>query len=390
MRVLAACSLGGSVHLQPLVPFLAAARNAGHETLIAGPPALRDMVGATGFSFVAGDEPPGSVIAPIRERLPIVPAREASILANRELFGALATDAMLPAMRDLIASWRPDLVLRDPCEYASAIAAHELDVPVAQVAIGLAAVEWGSIDVAAPALEERQRGLPERLRGSVYLSRFPASLDPTRFRRTRRYDEATGPGPPAALPDWWNGSTSPLVYISFGTVLGHMTIAAEVYRTALRAAGELDARVLLTVGRSFDPESLGPTPDHVHVESWVDQSIVFHEAGVVLCLGGSGTTFGALRAGVPLVVLPLFADQRVNANLVAESGSGIVVALERDRGAGRPPLDRGDAPVVAQAIRSVLADPAHRRHVRRISEEMAGQPSCDDRLRALLAEGTAA
>ena len=347
------------------------------------------MVAATGFSFVAGDEPPESVIAPIRERLPIASAREAAILANREVFGALATDAMLPALRDLIASWRPDLVLRDPCEYASAIVAHDFDTSVAQVAIGLAVVEWDSIDIAAPALEARQRGLPERLRDSVYVSRFPASLDPTPFPQTRRYDEATASAPSAALPDWWNGSALPLVYISFGTVLGHMSIAGDVYRTALEAAGQLDARVLLTVGRRFDPESLGATPANVHVESWVDQSIVLREADAVLCHGGSGTTFGALRAGVPLVVVPLFADQRANGIKVAKSKSGIVPDLGRNREEGRPPLDRNDVPAVVDAIRAVLADPTYRRHAQEIGEEMAAEPSCDDLLGALLTDGTA-
>ena len=52
----------------------------------------------------------------------------------------------------------------------------------------------------------------------------------------------------APLPDWWSGSGAPLVYVTFGTVLGFMTLAADVYRTALRAVEAVDARVLLTVG----------------------------------------------------------------------------------------------------------------------------------------------
>jgi hypothetical protein len=54
MRVLAACSLGGAGHLQPLVPFLDAARGRGHETLVIAPPGLAGMVGATGHPFRAG------------------------------------------------------------------------------------------------------------------------------------------------------------------------------------------------------------------------------------------------------------------------------------------------------------------------------------------------
>ena len=57
VRVLAACSLGGASHWQPLVPFLTAARDRGHETVVIGPPGLRNMVRRTGFVFHAGGEP---------------------------------------------------------------------------------------------------------------------------------------------------------------------------------------------------------------------------------------------------------------------------------------------------------------------------------------------
>ncbi len=324
------------------------------------------------------------MISPIRERLPVVSAQEAGVLANREIFGALATDAMLPSMREVVDSWKPDMILRDPCEYSSAIVAHESSTPVAQVAIGLAAVEWNSIQIATPAIAQRLAGLPEMLRDSAYLSRFPGSLDPSSFADTRRYDDGSSTSA-AYLPKWWTDSDQPLVYVTFGTVLAHMTIAEEVYRAALEAASALEARVLLTVGRRFDPLSLGVTPTNVHVESWVDQSAVFLEASVVVCHGGSGTTFGALRAGLPVVVIPLFADQRANAVKVAESESGVVVDLPREPGSGRPPFDREDAPAVADAIRSVLGDPSYGAHARRIRQEMAAAPTTDQRLGELLA-----
>lgn len=57
----------------------------------------------------------------------------------------------------------PDIVLRDPCEYASAVIAHRSDIATALIGIGLADVEWGSIDVAAPALEDHRPGLTEDL-----------------------------------------------------------------------------------------------------------------------------------------------------------------------------------------------------------------------------------
>jgi hypothetical protein len=260
--------------LHPLVPFLAAARACGHETLVIGPPAMAEHVGRTGFDFRAGGEPDETEIAPIREQLPVVPRAEAAILGNRELFGRLATTAMLPAMRRLSDEWRPDLVLRDPCEYASAVVAHERDIPTAQVAISLADVELGSIMVATPALEAHAAGLADALRASPYLTRFPESVDRSSFAVTYRYHEPRK-GPIAALPDWWPRHDGPLVYLTFGTVLGHMSIALDVFRAALDAVADLPVRVLLTIGHRLDPSTLGVVPCNVHVERWVDQSDVF-------------------------------------------------------------------------------------------------------------------
>ncbi|HTZ09568.1 MAG TPA: glycosyltransferase, partial [Acidimicrobiales bacterium] len=324
MRVLAACSLGGAGHLRPLEPLLDAARRAGHEVLVIGPPALAPLVAPSGHRFEAGGEPPEAEVARIREQLPVVGAAQASVLGNRDLFGRLATEAMLPAMRSGVARFAPHLVLRDPCEYASAVVALELGVPVAQVAVSLAQAEAGSIAAARPALEAHRPGLTAALELQPYLTRFPSLLDPSPFAVTRRF-RSRDTAPRAPLPAWWGERRGPLVYMSFGTVLGHMALAGDVYRTALDAVARLDARVLLTVGHALDPAVLGPVPSHVHVERWVDQDRVLPHAELVVCHGGSGTTFGALEAGVPVVVVPSFSDQFENGRRVAAAGAGTTV-----------------------------------------------------------------
>jgi len=133
-----------------------------------------------------------------------------------------------------------DLVLRDPCEHASASVARRLDLLVAQVAISLAEAEWGSLAVAEPALEELEPGVTAVERAMPYLTRFPVELDQSPFPRTIRFRQDQPASQP--LPDWWGGDQSPLAYVTFGTVLGHMTIAAGVFRAALRAVEGLDLR----------------------------------------------------------------------------------------------------------------------------------------------------
>jgi UDP:flavonoid glycosyltransferase YjiC (YdhE family) len=385
MRVLAACSLGGAGHLNPLLPFLAAARRRGHETLVVGPPALASMVELAGYPFRAGGEPPEEEVGPIRERLPVAPPAEASILGNRELFGRLATGAMLPEMERVCEAWLPHLVLREPCEYASSVVASGAGIKTAQVAISLAEAEARSIAVAGPALEAHRTGLVDELWASPYLTRFPASLDPSPFPNTVRFREVATPSS-RSLPDWWSGSRAPLVYVSFGTVLGYMSVAGSVYRTMLTAVKDLDARVLLTVGRRFDGSGLGTIPRNVHVEDWVDQADVMPETDLVVCHGGSGTALGALAAGVPMVIVPVFADQFENGRRIADQGAGLVVgAVPPTDGVNRNVIGAVDAPRITDAIETVLGTPSHRQQAALISAEMAATPEADDVLAALLA-----
>jgi Erythromycin biosynthesis protein CIII-like, C-terminal domain/Erythromycin biosynthesis protein CIII-like, N-terminal domain len=319
--------------------------------MVVAPPAISGLIESAGYLFRPGGEPPEEIVAPTRDRLPNVSAAEASVLGNRELFGRLATQSMLPAMKEACSGWRPDLILREPSEYASAIVASQRGIPVAQVAISFAEAEDGSIRTAAPALENHQRGLTEDLRASPYLTRFPASLDRSPFPTTVRYREPAA-RPDQPLPDWWSGSDSPLVYVTFGTVVGSMSMAARVYRAALKAVEDLDVRVLLTAGRRFDLSELGPVPANTHVERWVEQSQILAVADLVVCHGGSGTVLGALSAGVPLVTVPLFADQFENSRRIAAMGAGAVVEVDADSPRGsRRQINDEDAPRIAEQIR---------------------------------------
>jgi UDP:flavonoid glycosyltransferase YjiC (YdhE family) len=82
--------------------------------------------------------------------------------------------------------------------------------------------------------------------------------------------------------------------------------------------------------------------------------------------------FGALAAGVPLVLIPLFADQRPNAALLAGTGAALVSDL--DSGAG----------VLRAAIETALENPAYRHRSEQIRDEMHAAPGpLDALLRAM-------
>ena len=117
---------------------------------------------------------------------------------------------------------------------------------------------------------------------------------------------------------------------------------------------------------------------NVHVERWVPQCDVFAQARLVVCHGGSGTTFGALAAGLPLVVCPLFADQSANGRLVELAGAGVVLSSRERAGGGVERLGPGDVTPLRDVIETVLADPAFASAAHRIATEIAREPTLED------------
>ncbi len=376
------CSLGGEGHLVPLADVGNAFERAGHEVVVLVPPALQASAERIGLIYRVGDEPPRAIVDEIWERLRRGPPDAVAGLIDRELFAQRCTEAMLPAARELHEEWRPGLVVREPCEYASAVVAHEAGISLVSVGISLAELEANVRAMVAPIIERFAPGLSAAILAAPYLSAFPASVDPSPWPDTRRFRVTDPPSNPHL--ERASDGDQPLIYMSFGTVLGHLAEAIGTYRCALHAVAGLPARVLLTIGRTTDASSLGPVPDNVRVEQWVPQDAVLREAELVVCHGGSGTTFGALAAGIPVVICPLFADQPRNAAAIQRAGAGLVVTGTQEATGGVRGLGPQDVAPLRASIEQVLAEPAYRRAAAGIAAEIAATPTIDEVVERLL------
>jgi UDP:flavonoid glycosyltransferase YjiC (YdhE family) len=376
----------GSGHFGPLVPFAHACLRAGHDVLVAAPRSFAPMVARAGLSLHPFEEADPAVEAPVFEGIQSLPPDAANERILRDLFGRVRGRAALPAMRDAVFAWAPDVVVHEISELAGPAVAERYGVPSARVGIGLAAGEHWGVGVMNEALEDLREevGAPSdpsgrRLARSPYLTLAPRSLEfpSPQPSRALRYRDPVGVRP---LPDWWPEREGPLVYVSFGSAAPNFDFFGALCRAVLDAVADLPMRILFTIGDQGDPAELGPLPPSVHVERWVPQADVMPHAAAMVGHGGSGSTLMAMAAGVPLAVVPLFADQPYNARRVAQIGAGI--ALE------------GGVDAIAEvprALRTLLEEPRYRRQAGQVAAEVAALPPVDDAVRVLelLAEGRA-
>jgi UDP:flavonoid glycosyltransferase YjiC (YdhE family) len=372
MRVLISTRQGAG-HFGPMIPFAHALLRDNAEVIVTAPRAAAPMIAAAGLDHHPLPDPPAEGRSDVFARAQTMDADEANALIAGDLFIRKDTPAGFPHMLDAIDRWAPDVMLYDISDFAAGLAAEKTGIPAVSVAITLGVHMHTLASVLAEALDEvrAQVGLDpdpalERMNSTPSFTLLPAALEepaalersqPLRFR-------VPDPHEPRPLPDWWRNDDWPLVYLTFGSVAPTMDVFVDLYRRAIDALSVLPVRVLATVGRDRDPADLGPTAPNVHVARWVPQADIMPHAAAMICHGGSGTVTMGLAAGMPMVVVPLFADQPHNARRVAEIGAGI--ALEPD-----------DLARLPDAVRSLLADPSHRTGAERVADEIGGLPPVD-------------
>ena len=238
--------------------------------------------------------------------LPSLGFVEADELVVREVFARIDAQAGLPSVIETVERWRPDVLLRESAELASLAAAERAGVPHVHVCIGMHEVATRFADVIGGPLEELGRlaglgdgRLPAALADETVFSAVPDVLDhaagdvPPEAEAFLRFHEITPATDSHDLPDWGNPD-APLVYVTFGSVTGSLPHLTGVYREAVDVLADVEARVLITVGRKLEPAGLGPLPSNVHATQWWPQAAVLAQAAAMLGHGGFGTTMGAL------------------------------------------------------------------------------------------------
>lgn len=379
MRILATTT-GGTGHFGPMAPLLHACATAGHEVLVACPDSFAGQVDRAGLACAPFDDVRGEEMSAVLAQLQGASYDEGNRVVVSEVFAGLDSDAALPRLTATFDRWRPDVVVREPAELAGWVLAEANGVPQVRVAISLLCLETTVARIAAPALAAAaaRNGLPPdpdggRLLAGPVIAAAPARFDPPDGldpAAVHRCAHPPAPSRPQPQPPQVPPGDEPLVYVTFGTVAAGLGLWPALYAAAVDALADAPVRVLVTTGFGADASVLGPLPPRVAVAEFVPQEAVLAHASVMVTHGGYGSVLGGLRAGVPMAVAPMFADQADNAARVAAVGAGVNV----QRSPAPMDLSPGLAAAIRTAVDRLLEDEEPRAVARELSRDMAGHP----------------
>lgn len=364
-----------------MVPFAKGLQARGHEVRVAALPDLGDDIAKHGFGHLVLKGPGNEEREAFNERARSMPREKAGKFFMSEFFMGILARNFLPGLLDELNTWRPDLILRESTEFSGLIAAEKLGIRHARFEIVNGESEESIATNYIKEMDALRSLVSLEPTGGGYLRKEPAfsahpkvlddtprinSQEPFRFRTV-----VPATSPTTARPEWLPPGDKPLVYMTFGTVAADVERARHVYAASVEAIASLPVSVLLTTGKNAPHDLVQSAPDNVVVRQFVPQADVFERAKLMVCHGGSGTVLGGLASGVPMIVVPLFADQPDNARCLASAGLCISVSDD-------------DMPSLRAAITEVLENPEMRRRAGQAASDFAALPTVEDALDILV------
>ncbi len=286
-----------------------------------------------------------------------------------------AVPFQIQPLREAIRRFAPDAISTDGMLYQAVLAAHAEGVPYLGISTALTLLQPQEIDIdlfrnIQTFAEERTRlfsknGIPDaRFRTCEFLSPHGNVVFATRAfvgEGAAVPPDTELVGPSFALGERGDeigfdfsglAPQKPLVYASFGSQISHQP---ELLSRIAEAAAPLSVQLLLTAGDLVDdPNFARSLPGSVALARYLPQLEVLDRARLFVSHGGANSVMESMRAGVPLLLLPVCNDQPVQAHFLASSGAGRSDTLDVSVGRLREHLVallREDGPERAAAAR---------------------------------------
>lgn len=372
MRVLFTAH-GAYGHIFPMIATAQALARAGHEVTVATAADLRPTVASLGLRALPCGIDDATMVAEARRRWPEI-EHEPPISWAVRMFTDIAAPAMAADLASIIASLRPDLIVREEGEHGAPIAAAAAEISwlthawgsprpprSAREALATAVAPlWQAAGLAAPAAID--------LDGLAVLDPCPPSLHGDEVRSRAWPIRPATPSLPTASDVRLAPAKRPLAYVGFGTVPLYQD------RPAL-----LTAIVIALLQRGFDAVVTTPddllaerltslAPHRVQVARWLSIPDTLKSCTLAVCHGGAGTVLAALATGIPLLLLPQGSPSQARMSDACQL-RGVARVVQN---AAANPLALDDA------LNALMTDDRFKATAQQLATEIAAMPSPDD------------
>ncbi|MET9225392.1 glycosyltransferase [Lentzea sp. NPDC003310] len=287
----------GSHLLPTMLPLARALHARGHEAVIATGPALAHVE----HTVVMPDVPAPAAPPPWR------PERDGVL--EVPLFSGPLVVAFAANVLDFARTWRPDVIVRETSEHGGQIAAEVLGIPHALVDIA------PFVPLEIPLLDELVDKVRARFGVRAAEPALVAGLTPPSWHPAQHHFRV-----PIEEP-----LEGPEIVASFGTHARWLMPDSTLPHVLVEALGQVGVSAVIATGPG---EWTGPRPANVALAEVIPQQRLLGSAKVFVTHAGYGGVREALTAGVPMVALPLCADQPRNADRVQELGAGVRVDVK--------------------------------------------------------------
>lgn len=154
------------------------------------------------------------------------------------------------------------------------------------------------------------------------------------------------------------------VYFSFGSIVGSESLPLDKLQNILDALEKQKIKVLWKANRTSIPGDL-IVSKHVHVKPWMPQVDILCQPNILFFITHSGLmgTQEAIFCGVPMLSVPLFADQFLNARNIENKGIGLTLNIESTT-----------KDEIYEIIEDLIRNPKYKENSKKLSEQFKDRP----------------
>lgn len=284
-------------------------------------------------------------------------------------------------MEKTIRTWKPNIVISEMTEFIGRLIAEKEDIAYASISFGidLGKKNWNKIIGDSLNQIRFLLGLPLDRNLDHFIGKFnfcfaPLFYQPDSipiFTNTHIFKpDLIDQLDQEELPTWFNSlSPLPIVYVTFGNAFGRIR---WIIKAIIDGLSKDPINIISTVGKDTDTNSFSNNYENVYIEPYIPNSLLLPHCEIIISHAGYGTVMGALKAGIPMVLIPLGADQNFHAKRCEELGVAIVLNA-----------DKISPSEVRKSVKTVFNSPKYRIEAQKLKQKFNSAPSLNNAIRLL-------